>query len=444
LSLSHTDSSTDAILAKLAAMQATLDSQQAAIVALQEENARLHAALNADSVTLHVAASDETHGEAHSEASEATGDADAQPRRSGLTSRRSLLRGAAAATAAASVGAVALGAAQPAHAAPLADGSALIIGQVNTETTGTTVQNTTSTVTAALAATTVATDIHSGAVYGYSLSGASGVIGMDQYNGVGVYGFTYGANGTGIKGETMSSGVGVWGEQVGSPGGGTAVYGTAADGVGVWGHSGTGWGVVGESVRGYDFVANYGIIGVQVQGSVGAPTTGAFYIGDCIRDAHGELWLCTAGDGTTLGTWVRVAHLAPEATSGGAISYLLKPVRLLDTRPNQPAANNPGSPYLASSTHTIQVAGVSYGAPIPATCYGAIGNLTVIGRSGQGNYVELVPSGVGFSGTSNLNFAAGQLVSNAYNVGLNGGKLDIILGSGGSADVILDVFAVIS
>ena len=39
---------------------------------------------------------------------------------------------------------------------------------------------------------------------------------------------------------------------------------------------------------------------------------------------------------------------------------------------------------------------------------------------------------------------AGQIVSNAFNVGLANGKLDIILGSAGSADVILDLYAVIS
>jgi hypothetical protein len=175
-----------------------------------------------------------------------------------------------------------------------------------------------------------------------------------------------------------------------------------------------------------------------------APPSGAFSGGESIRLANGDLWICVAAGNPA--PWAKVATLAPGATAGGAITYLSKPLRLLDTRPGQPAVNHPGSPYLAGSTHTITVSGASNGTvTVPAGCVGAIGNLTVIGLSGGGNYVELVPSGVGFQGTSNLNFAAGQLVANSYNVGLNAsGALDIILGSGGNADVILDLYAIIA
>ena len=60
--------------------------------------------------------------------------------------------------------------------------------------------------------------------------------------------------------------------------------------------------------------------------------------------------------------------------------------------------------------------------------------------------MALVPSGAGFSGTANLAYVSGQVVSNSYNVGLSAtGALDIILGGGTSgADVILDLFAVVS
>ena len=254
-----------------------------------------------------------------------------------------------------------------------------------------------------------------------------------------------------MKGETLASGTGVWGEVESSPGAGTGVAGGGIDGVGVLGYAASGWGVAGESNIGYDFVANgTGILGINVRGSVGAPTSGYFVIGDCIRDANGELWLCTAGDGTSVGTWVKVAHLAPGATSGGAITYLSKPIRLLDTRSGATAAHTPGSPYLANTTHTISVAGLSFqGVNVPATCAGAIGNLTVLGLTGQGNWVTLTPAGAGFSGTSNINFVGGQLDSNFYNVGLTGGSLDVIMGvgtnnTGGNANIILDLYAVIS
>jgi anti-sigma-K factor RskA len=406
----------DDILARLTAMQATLDAQQATIaqqqadiVALRQENVRWQHTLAPDALQPTPESSEIP--EAHDEAPEAAGEADAQPRRGGLTSRRSLLRGAAAATAAASVGAVALGATQPAHAAPQANGSNLILGAYNSASSQTTLDDTSGNQEFVLEVWNKTTNTNpvNSAIYGVAPYGATGITGQAA-TGYGVFGYT--------------------------SNGGTAVYGEAAGG----------WAIVGDSSNTYDIVAAHtGFIGVQVQGSVGAPTTGFFFIGDCIRDANGDLWLCTAGDGTTLGTWVKAAH-AVAGMSGGAITYLSKPLRLLDTRPNQPAVNHPGSPYLAGSTHTITVSGASNGTvTVPAGCVGAIGNLTVIGQTGGGNYVELVPSGVGFQGTSNLNFTAGQLVANSYNVGLNAsGALDIILGSGGNADVILDLYAIIA
>jgi hypothetical protein len=252
------------------------------------------------------------------------------------------------------------------------------------------------------------------------------------------------ATGSGVQG-TSSGGAGVYGIDSSA---GVGVEGDTAIGIGVVGFATAqgGWGVMGVSQNSVDIAAaGQGLMFQNLQGSPGIPA-GTFAGGISIRDSNGDLWLCVSGDGTTNGTWVKVAHLAPGATAGGAITYLSKPLRLLDTRPGQPAVNHPGSPYLASSTHTITVSGASNGTvTVPAGCVGAIGNLTVIGQTGGGNYVELVPSGVGFQGTSNLNFTAGQLVANSYNVGLNAsGALDIILGSGGNADVILDLYAIIA
>src|SRR5690242_5115071 len=65
--------------------------------------------------------------------------ADAAPRG---TSRRSLLRGAAAATAAAAVATVAVGGVQQAHAAPEATGGAFTLGQANDANATTTLQPT--------------------------------------------------------------------------------------------------------------------------------------------------------------------------------------------------------------------------------------------------------------------------------------------------------------
>lgn len=429
--------------AKLATQQETIARQEAAIFALQQEHAGQRQAPN-EAPALHIVSA------AHDEASEASDSSETPEQRTGLTSRRGLLRGAAAATAAAAtVGAVTLGSTQTAHAAPAATGDTLITGQSNTETSATVLTNTNASIAAAaLYVTTNANAYQVAAIQGVSQAGTMGVIGVDNQNGIGVYGYTNSLTGTGVKGDTLANGVGVWGEVRGEPGTGTAVFGEGFDSYGVVGSANNGWGVTGESVGSYDFVANgSGIVGVNVQAAVGAPTSGNFFIGDCIRDANGDLWLCTAGNGTSVGTWVKVAHLAPGATSGGAITYLSKPIRLFDSRSGSTdAASNPGVKCSTSAPTKVQVAGVTFnGVTVPASLAGAIGNVTVINESG-GGYIALVPSGVGFSGTANIAFAAGQVVSNAFNVGLSsGGALDIIIGGNAVAtDVIIDLFAVVA
>ena len=246
---------------------------------------------------------------------------------------------------------------------------------------------------------------------------------------------------------SSSTGYGLYGvTDSGNGATGAGLSGTANTGVGVAGMSAAGIAVSGTSTTGLgaSFSGGQAPIALALSTNAGPPPTGNHVGGEIFADTYGELYVCTRSGAP--GTWVQLAHLASGVVDGGTVNYLFKPLRLLDTRPGQPAATHPGLPYLAGSTNTIQVSFVNYnGVQVPAGCVGAIGNLTVIGRSGGGNYVELVPHGSGFSGTSNLNFVAGQLVSNFYNVGLDGnGYLDIILGSGGDADVILDLYAVVS
>jgi hypothetical protein len=53
----------------------------------------------------------------------------------------------------------------------------------------------------------------------------------------------------------------------------------------------------------------------------GAPTTGAFQLGDFVIDQTGNVWICTAAGSP--GTWVRAGspHLPPAVTTGGIQSY---------------------------------------------------------------------------------------------------------------------------
>lgn len=230
---------------------------------------------------------------------------------------------------------------------------------------------------------------------------------------------------------------------------GTVSIASGSTSIGVVAQSLGGYGLVADAGGGVDgwiggFAGN-GRLLFNLQSTAGAPTFAAM-AGEQIRDSKGDLWLCTMSGFPA--TWVKVAHLAPGVTNGGAINYLSKPIRLLDTRAGEPAASAIKGAFAANTTHTLQVAGVNYNTvQVPASCAGAVGNLTVIGGAGTGNYVALVPSGAGFSGTANIAFTAGQVVSNSYNVGLDSnGALDIIIGTGGTsgADVILDLFAIVS
>ena len=168
-----------------------------------------------------------------------------------------------------------------------------------------------------------------------------------------------------------------------------------------------------------------------------------FFPGESIRDINGDLWLCVSIDGSGNPVWRKVALLAPGA-NGGATSYLSKPIRLLDTRVGLTDANqHPGTPCKSSAPTTVNVAGVTYNSvTVYAGAVGAIGNVTVLNAAG-GGFLEIVPSGAGFTGAANLAFGPGQIISNAFNAGLSSGNLDIIIG-GANVDVIIDLFAIVA
>ena len=254
--------------------------------------------------------------------------------------------------------------------------------------------------------------------------------------------------------QQSASGLGDTAIAGGGTGGADGVHGTSDSGVAVSGNSTSGFGVVGASTNsagvtgsstsnfGGVFSGGRAPLMLGLGGAPGAPTTGMHSQGEIYLDSAATVFVCTALG--TPGTWVRVGTVASGAV-GGAITYLSKPVRLLDTRAGAvDALNTPGAPYAGGSTHSLTIAGVSYnGVTVPASCVGAIGNVTVVGGSSGGGYVSLVPQGAGFSGTSNVNFVANQVDSNFYNVGLVSGQVDIIVGVN-VTDVILDVFAVVS
>lgn len=346
------------------------------------------------------------------------------------TSRRGLLRGAAAATAA--VAAVAMGSAEQAHAAPLTSGGNLILGQSNDAGAPTALFPTASTTPSPLLQ-----------VLNDTLAGGTGIYSTGGAGGIGVEGEASGANGAGVFG--VGGGVGSFGVS------GVTDFGTGVSGVSrpLGGGGGGGVGVSGQAsgatgIGGY-FTGGRAPLSLGLAGSVGAPSRGAHDAGDIYLDSAAAMWLCVASG--TPGTWVQLAH-AVAGYSGGATTYLAKPIRLLDTRGSDPLANTDGGGPIAGGNPTgapyaLTIGGVNWQSVlVPSTAVGAIGNVTAVAGAG-GGYLAIVPHGAGFSGTATLAFGPNQVVSNSFNTALSGGQLDILIG-GSATDVILDLIAVVA
>jgi hypothetical protein len=130
-----------------------------------------------------------------------------------------------------------------------------------------------------------------------------------------------------------------------------------------------------------------------------------------------------------------------DATATGLYAPLSPPVRVCDTRvAGQGVAANQcqGAGGVAGTltNSTPKVIAVGAGVPLGATA--VILNVTVTNPS-AGGFLTVWPDGSSMPLASNLNWVAGQTVPNRVIVGVAGGKVDIALGSTGTADVIVDV-----
>ncbi|MDV5145393.1 S1 family peptidase [Streptomyces sp. SBC-4] len=106
------------------------------------------------------------------------------------------------------------------------------------------------------------------------------------------------------------------------------------------------------------------------------------------------------------------------------------PVRLLDTR-------SPVKTLAPYSSIDVQVAGQN---GVPANATAAVLNLTVTGPAMAGNLIAY-PAGTTRPSTSNVNFTAGQTISNQAIVPIGAdGKVTVYNHNGGKADVIVDFF----
>ncbi|MGB8506837.1 MAG: proprotein convertase P-domain-containing protein, partial [Pyrinomonadaceae bacterium] len=114
-------------------------------------------------------------------------------------------------------------------------------------------------------------------------------------------------------------------------------------------------------------------------------------------------------------------YYAPPAT-GLYYHPLPHPVRILDTRPGQTACDTPGTPIAGNTSRTEAARITCDGVTIPAAAQAIVGNATLINdMAGGSGFVTLYPSGATQPNSSNLNYVPGQIVPNAFTVGLGAG-----------------------
>ena len=141
--------------------------------------------------------------------------------------------------------------------------------------------------------------------------------------------------------------------------------------------------------------------------------------------ATGERTAMTDKTAANIGHLValRPMSLAPPPTPIVGLQYypLPTPVRLLDTRPGESACHTPGTPLTGGGTRTEPARIPCTG--IPANAQVIVGNATVVNTGGgaTGGFITLYPSGAALPTASNLNYVAGQIVPNAFTVGLGSG-----------------------
>jgi subtilase family serine protease len=146
-------------------------------------------------------------------------------------------------------------------------------------------------------------------------------------------------------------------------------------------------------------------------------------------------YLCTAGSGydgpTGLGS--------PDGDSAFLASYYkpVTPDRLLDTR-NGTGTGGTAGPVQAGAALAVQVTGAG-GVPQSNVTAVAV-NITATGESSDGNVITY-PDGSPRPGTSTLNYTTGVTIANLAIVPVGAdGKIDLFNSSGGTTQLVADVF----
>lgn len=160
--------------------------------------------------------------------------------------------------------------------------------------------------------------------------------------------------------------------------------------------------------------------------------TDAHRLGEIALDVNHDLWLCTRAG--TPGTWRRLGG----GSTAGALVLLTTPVRVYDSRPNNPPNIGTKTPIANGTTRVIDTKANSSGVPAGAT--GVLVNLTVVNTSASG-FLAAYKAGAPVPNASSINwFTTGEIVANTTVVACDtNAQIALYVPPNSSTDVLVDI-----
>lgn len=132
-------------------------------------------------------------------------------------------------------------------------------------------------------------------------------------------------------------------------------------------------------------------------------------------------------------------YYAPPGAGGLYFHSLPSPVRLFDTRSGSAACNARGAPLVAGASLNLSAATGCTG--VPASAQAIVGNATVVNSKTvtPPGYATLYPGSSSLPNVSNLNYVSGQVVPNAFTVGVSGGTGSFNVYATTGIDFVIDI-----
>ncbi len=147
--------------------------------------------------------------------------------------------------------------------------------------------------------------------------------------------------------------------------------------------------------------------------------------------------ITATGVGNCAGSQTYSISVNPSPT--GLLFYPLpRPVRLMDTRPNQGNCDSLSTPIAAGTSLTTLARTTCEGIVIPAAAQAVVGNLTAINQGTQSGYLTIYPDGQTVPLASNMIYTSGQIIANNFTVALSSdGKFNVF--GERTIDVVIDI-----